>query len=88
MKLARTVLWILFPVAFIIYLFCLFFGFIKTLFIANLSLALILCLPITAMLLQTIMNKDKNPTKYYFVIKMTAITYLYIMVFFLFASVR
>ncbi len=88
MKIARNILWILFPIAFIIYLFCMFSGIIKSVFIANLLLALILCLPITAMLFQTIMNKDKNPTKNYFIIKMTAITYLYIMVFFLFASIR
>ena len=88
MKILRNILWILFPIAFIIYLLCLFFGVIKTLFVSNLALALILCLPITACLVQTLMNKDKNATKNYFIIKMTVITYLYIMVFFLFASVR
>ena len=88
MKILRNILWILFPIAFIIYLVCLWGGVIKTLFIANLALAIILCLPITACLVQTLMHREKNSSTNHFILKMSIITYLYIMVFFLFTTVR
>ena len=88
MKILRNILWVLFPIAFVAYLLFLWFGLIKTLFIANLALAIILCLPITACLVQTLMNREKNSSNNQFILKMVLITYLYIMVFFLFISVR
>ncbi len=87
MKILRNILWILFPIALIVFYICVQARIMPSFFAINLSLALILCLPITACLVQTLMNKDKNPSSNQFLLKLVVIIYLYIMVFFLFASV-
>lgn len=87
MKTARNILWILFPVSFIIWYVLLTSGVIKTLLISNIVVAIIFTIPITAMLLQTIMNKEKNLNKNYFILKLAFVLYLYLMVAFMFGTV-
>lgn len=87
MKTARNILWILFPVSFVVWYLLLISGVIKTLLISNIVIAIIFAIPVTAMLLQTIMNKEKNLNKNYFILKMTFVLYLYLMIAFMFGTV-
>lgn len=87
MKTARNILWILFPVSFVVWYLLLILGVIKTLLISNIVIAIIFAIPVTAMLLQTIMNKEKNLNKNYFILKMTFVLYLYLMIAFMFGTV-
>lgn len=87
MKNARNILWILFPVSFVVWYLLLISGVINTLLISNIVIALIFTIPVTAMLLQTIMNKEKNLNKNYFILKMAFVLYLYLMIAFMFGTV-
>ncbi len=87
MKTARNILWILFPVSFVIWYVLLISGFINTLLISNIVIAIIFTIPVTAMLLQTIMNKEKNLNKNYFLLKLAFVLYLYLMIAFMFVTV-
>ena len=87
MKTARNILWILFPVSFVVWYLLLNWGVINTLLISNIIIAIIFAIPVTAMLLQTIMNKEKNLNKNYFILKMAFVLYLYLMIAFMFVTV-
>lgn len=87
MKTARNILWILFPVSFVVWYLLLISGVINTLLISNIVIAIIFSIPVTAMLLQTIMNKEKNLNKNYFILKMAFVLYLYLMVAFMFITI-
>ena len=87
MKTARNILWILFPVSFVVWYLLLISGIINTLLISNIVIAIIFSIPVTAMLLQTIMNKEKNLNKNYFILKMAFVLYLYLMVAFMFITI-
>ena len=87
MKTARNILWILFPCSFVVWYFLLIWGVINTLLISNIVIALIFTIPVTAMLLQTIMNKEKNLNKNYFLLKLAFVLYLYLMILFMFGTV-
>ncbi len=87
MKTARNILWILFPVSFVVWYLLLISGVINTLLFSNIVVAIIFTIPVTAMLLQTIMNKEKNLNKNYFILKMAFVLYLYLMIAFMFATV-
>lgn len=87
MKTARNILWILFPVSFIIWYILILTGVINTLLLSNIAVAIIFTIPVTAMLLQTLMNKEKNLSKNYFILKIAFVLYLYLMIIFMFATV-
>ena len=87
MKTARNILWILFPVSIVVWYLLLNSGVINTLLISNIVIAIIFVIPITAMLVQTIMNKDKNLNKNYYILKMAFVLYLYLMIGFMFTTV-
>ena len=87
MKTARNILWILFPVSFVVWYLLLISGVINTLLISNIVIAIIFAIPVTAMLLQTIMNKEKNLNKNYFILKLAFVLYLYLMIAFMFGTV-
>lgn len=87
MKTARNILWILFPVSIFVWYLLLNSGVINTLLISNIVIAIIFVIPITAMLVQTIMNKDKNLNKNYYILKMAFVLYLYLMIVFMFTTV-
>ncbi len=86
MKLARNILWGLFPVSIIVAVVLIKSNIVLSLLAVNIIVALIFVFPVTAMLLQTIMNKEKNLSKNYYILKMAGITYLYIMIFFMFIA--
>ncbi len=87
MKTARNILWLLFPVSIVIWYLLLISGVINTLLISNIAIAIIFLIPVTAMLLQTIMNKEKNLNKNYYILKMAFVLYLYLMIGFMFTTV-
>lgn len=86
MKKARNILWVLFPISLIIQLILVYFRVPMSLFTANLIIAIIFSIPVTAMLLQTIYNKDKNLSKNYYIIKLTAVALLYAMIIYMFIN--
>jgi hypothetical protein len=86
MKIARTILWILFPLSFIIRWLLVRYGIINTILVSNISVAVIFALPVTAALIQTIMNKDKNISPNHYVLKLTVIISLYAMIIFMFCT--
>ena len=87
MKTARNILWILFPISFVVWYILLVSNVINTLLVSNIVVAIIFTIPVTAMLLQTIMNKDKDLNKNYFLLKMAFVLYLYLMIAFMFGTV-
>ncbi|MBR2861577.1 MAG: hypothetical protein IKB86_07040 [Clostridia bacterium] len=86
MKLARNILWISFPISIVVGFILSFAGVINSFLAANILAGLIFCLPVTAMLIQTLMNKEKNLSKGYFIIKLAFIAYLYAMIIYMFIS--
>ncbi len=87
MKTARNILWALFPISIITWYLLLRFGIINNIITSNILVSIIFIIPVTAMLLQTIMNKDKNLSKNYFILKLAFVLYLYLMIIFMFATV-
>ena len=87
MKKAKLILWLLFPAAIITHVICVYSRVYTSLLTANILTALIFMLPITAMLLQTLQNKDKNLSKGHFIIKLALVFYLYAMILYFFISV-
>ena len=86
MKTARNILWILTAVAAAAVAALILLNVSITLFWANTALAIVMILPVTAMLLQTLANKEKNAAKEYFILKMACIGYLYMMILFMFMT--
>ena len=86
MRLARNILWVSFPISIIIGFILSYLGVINSFLAANITAGVIFCLPVTAMLLQTLMNKDKNLSKNYFILKIAFIAYLYVMIIYMFLS--
>ncbi|MBR6766174.1 MAG: hypothetical protein IKM06_06790 [Clostridia bacterium] len=86
MKIARNILWALFPISFIIRWLLVRYNVINTLLVSNISVAIIFAIPVTAALLQTIMNKEKNLSPNYFILKLAVVIYLYIMIGFMFGA--
>jgi hypothetical protein len=86
MKIARNILWALFPISFIIRWLLVRYNVINTLLVSNISVAIIFAIPVTAALLQTIMNKKKNLSPNYFILKLAVVIYLYIMIGFMFGA--
>ena len=84
MKKAKLILWILFPLAIAVHVICVYSRIYTSLITANILTALIFLLPITAMLLQTLQNREKNLSKSYFIIKLAVVAYLYAMVLYTF----
>ena len=82
MKRARLILWVLTPVAFVAVLFLAYFRVIRSLLAANLLTSLVFLLPITAMLLQTLENREKHEDTFF--LKLVFVCCLYLMVGFMF----
>lgn len=87
MKKAKLILWLLFPVALITHVICVCSRIYTSLLTANILTAIIFLLPITAMLLQTLQNKAKNPSRGHFIIKLALVLYLYAMILYFFITV-
>ena len=87
MKKAKLILWILFPLAIVVHVICVYSRIYTSLITANILTALIFLLPITAMLLQTLQNREKNLSKSYFIIKLAVVAYLYAMVLYFFITI-
>ncbi len=87
MKKAKLILWILFPLAIAVHVICVYSRIYTSLITANILTALIFLLPITAMLLQTLQNREKNLSKSYFIIKLAVVAYLYAMVLYFFITI-
>lgn len=83
MKKTIIILWVLFPVAILLHL-ALSFLHVYSLLLGNVLTSLIFLLPITAMTLQTIMNKDRNSSKTAYIIKMSFCACMLLMVIYLF----
>lgn len=85
MKTLRNILWAAFPIAILVFVVLLYFHITFPAWAVNLYFFVTLLLPTTAMLLQTLYNKDKNVDKSYFLIKIfsLAITYAMLLVMFL-----
>lgn len=86
MKKARLILWLMLPVAIAVYLVLILSGGTFPPMLGNIMVSVIFLIPITAMLLQTIMNKEKNTDNNIFVFKLVFVICLYVMVAFMFAS--
>lgn len=86
MKTTRTVLWILFPVSIITFVVLLYFHIAFPAWAVNLYFFITLLLPTTAMLLQTLYNKNKNTDKAYFLIKLVLIITTYAMLLSMFLT--
>ncbi len=84
MKRARNILWLLFPVLIVLQIVLSYAHVIHSLIIANIFVSVIFLLPITAMLLQTIMNREKNLDNTMYIVKLTFVGLLYLMVLFMF----
>ncbi|MBP5661899.1 MAG: hypothetical protein J6X30_01935 [Clostridia bacterium] len=84
MKKARLVLWALTPVFLLLNILLVYRKVQMPFWLADLLVALVLLLPVTAMLLRTLQNKDKNLNKNYFILKLVFIILLYTMVLYLF----
>lgn len=85
MKTARIILWIVCPVSLIALFFASYFSWITSARVGNILLMCSLLLPVTAMALQTLENKDKNLSRNHFVIKVAFVLYLYLMIAVMFA---
>ena len=79
MKILRNILWILFPIAILTFALLLYFHIAFAAWAVNLYFFIMLLLPVTAMLLQTLYNKEKNVDKAHFLIKITALICTYVM---------
>lgn len=86
MKTTRTVLWVLFPVSIITFVVLLYFHIVFPAWAVNLYFFITLLLPTTAMLLQTLYNKNKNTDKAYFLIKLVLIITTYAMLLSMFLT--
>ena len=86
MKIARNILWVLFPISFVVRWLLVRYNVINTLLVSNISVAIIFAIPVTAALLQTLMNKDKNLSPNYFILKLAVVIYLYVMIGFMFGA--
>ncbi len=86
MKTARLILWIAFPISIIAAFVLAYLGAFTTKLAANIAVSVIFAIPVTAMLLQTLMNKEKNLSKNSFLFKMTFIISLYTMIIFMFVT--
>lgn len=86
MKTTRTVLWVLFPVSIITFVVLLYFHIAFPAWAVNLYFFITLLLPTTAMLLQTLYNKNKNTDKAYFLIKLVLIITTYAMLLSMFLT--
>ena len=84
MKKAQIVLWALTPVFLFLNILLPALSVKLPVFAANLFVALMLLLPVTAMLLRTLQNRKKNLNKNYFILKLVFIILLYTMVLYLF----
>ncbi len=84
MKKAKIILWILFPVFLAFLIVSSYFRIITSMMLGNILTMITFLLPITAMLLQTLENKDNNSSKNYFIIKISFVIYLYLMIIFMF----
>lgn len=87
MKTARNILWALFPISFILRYVLIQTGVINSLLFSNIAVSIIFIIPITAMLLQTLLNKEKNLSNNHFILKMAFVLGLYLMIIFMFATV-
>ncbi len=85
MKKARNILWLLFPVMIILQVVLSYAHVIRSFIVADIFVSLVFMLPITAMLLQTIMNREKNLDNSMYIVKLTFVGLLYLMVLFMFA---
>ena len=79
MKTLRNILWVLFPIAILVFVVLLYFHIAFPAWAVNLYFFITLLLPVTAMLLQTLYNKEKNINKAYYLIKLTALISTYVM---------
>lgn len=86
MKILRNILWVLFPIAVITFAVLLYFHIALPAWAVNLYFFITLLLPTTAMLLQTIYNKDKNTDKAYFLIKLVLLITTYAMLLSMFLT--
>ena len=86
MKTLRNILWVLFPIAILAFVVLLYFHIAFPAWVVNLYFFITFLLPITAMLLQTLYNKEKNADKAYFLIKLTALICTYVMLFGMFLT--
>lgn len=87
MKTAKWILWLLTPIAILTHILFVYFRADTVSIVANILTAVVFLLPITAMLLQTLQNRQKNPSKGHFVIKLAFVLYLYAMILYFFLSV-
>lgn len=85
MKALRITLWVLFPISLIAVFFASYFSWITSARVGNILLTCSLLLPVTAMAVQTLENKDKNLSRNHFIIKVAFVLYLYLMIAVLFA---
>lgn len=79
MKILRNILWALFPIAIITFIVLLYFHIAFPIWAVNLYFFITLLLPTTAMLLQTLYNKNKNTDKAYYLIKLVLLLTTYAM---------
>ena len=86
MKVLRNILWALFPILILAFVVLLYFHITFPAWVVNLYFFITLLTPITAMLLQTIYNKNKNLDKAHYLIKLTALISAYAMIFAMFLT--
>ena len=86
MKKAQLIFWLLTPVYILIYLLNIAFRVITSYMAVNVMTSLLFLIPITAMTIRTVDNKEKNDSNGMYVIKITFVALLYLMVIFMFVS--